>query len=422
MLSQDLGFISSWKMLTRDKGWVKPLLVLTLVSWIPILGQIAVLGYALEWARLTAWGVDSAPKQRGVKYGKVLTSGGIALLVCITMSIVLALVNIILFGGSYVSAAFPLLSGMTVSGLMGGVGTGVLFGGVSFFAILLMKVVNVFFGTFISAAMLRATVYDSFSAGWRVDRLFQMVLRDIGGFFHTYAVSLIGSIICGAISGVVAIAGGLVAGASVFFLAYHGPVDNYYSDFGAALMHMGALPILLFVILIVIVFFALQVVGVAMQLVSINAVGQWFCRFDVNRWGVSSAPLPDGTPHGFPGTAAGSAPCPPAEPGMPNEVSASAPQPAPEPVPEPVSKPASEPASVVDDATTVMPANEDVVPTAPLPDAPAETTADELPAEPVDEPVGEPADEPVAEKKPIPLGPISDDAQKQDDENGPIQA
>lgn len=54
MQTGEVGFMSSWRMLTRDKGWVKPLLVLTLVSWIPILGQIAVLGYGLEWARLTA--------------------------------------------------------------------------------------------------------------------------------------------------------------------------------------------------------------------------------------------------------------------------------------------------------------------------------------------------------------------------------
>ena len=44
MYAQQLGFVSSWKMLTRDKGWIKPLLILTLVGWIPILGQIAILG------------------------------------------------------------------------------------------------------------------------------------------------------------------------------------------------------------------------------------------------------------------------------------------------------------------------------------------------------------------------------------------
>lgn len=413
MLSHDLGFISSWKMLTRDKGWIKPLLVLTLVSWIPILGQIVVLGYGLEWARLTAWGVDSAPKQRGVKYGKVFATGGIGFLVAVTMSIVLGLANIILFGGAYVGAAFPLLSGATLSGLVGGLGSGLLFGGVSFAAILLMMVVNVFFGTFISAAMLRSTVYDSFSAGWRVDRLFQMVVRDLGGFFHTYAVSLIGSIVSGLASAIVVIVGGLVAGTSVFFLTYHAPVDGYYSDFASALLHIGAFPILLFVILAIVAFFAVQVVGVAMQLVSINAVGQWFCRFDVNRWGISSAPLPDGAPHDFSGAATGSTPCPPAEPVMPNEAVPSASQSVPEPVVEPAPEPVAEPTPVVDDVTTVLPDNKDAAPTAPVTDVPTETAAEELPAAP--------AEAPVVEKKPIPLGPIGDDSQEQNNESGSIQ-
>ena len=395
MLSQDLGFISSWKMLTRDKGWLKPVLVLTLVSWIPILGQIAVLGYGLEWARLTAWAVDSAPKQRGVQYGKVLTTGGIALLVAITMSILLGLVNVILFGGAYVGAAFPLLSGMTISGLVGSMGGGLLFGGVSFVAVLLMMVVNVFFGTFISVAMMRATVYDSFSAGWRLDRMFQMVVRDLGGFFHTYAVSLIGSIVSGLAAGLVTLVGLLFVGTSAFFLAYRGSIDGYYSDLGSILMHLGAFPILLLVILAIVAFFAVQVVGVAMQLVSINAAGQWFCRFDVNRWGVSSAPLPDGTPRDFSGNRTGSAPWTPV---MPQEAA---------------------------------PQQENTVVT-PVSSAPVESTPDEPKAEAAehvsDAPVGEApaegsqAEAPVAEKKPIPLGPISDESQDTADENGPVQA
>ena len=100
MQTGEVGFMSSWRMLTRDKGWVKPLLVLTLVSWIPILGQIAVLGYGLEWARLTAWGVESAPKQRGVDYGKVISTGARAFLITISLAFVCGLVLQILFPGS----------------------------------------------------------------------------------------------------------------------------------------------------------------------------------------------------------------------------------------------------------------------------------------------------------------------------------
>ena len=427
MLSHELGFVSSWKMLTRDKGWIKPLLVLTLVSWIPILGQIAVLGYGLEWARLTAWGVDSAPKQRGVKYGKVLTTGGIALLVTITMGIVLGILNVLLFGGAYVGAAFPLFMGMTVTGVLDSLGTSLLWGGFSLFPLLLMMVVNVFFGTFISAAMMRATVYDSFSAGWRVDRLAQMVGRDVGGFFHTYAVSLIGGLVSGIVSGLVAFVGMLFLGVGAFTLAYGMPTDGFSYDFGYVLLHMGAFPILMFVLLAIVALFAVQVVGVAMQLVSINAVGQWFCRFDVNRWGVSSAPLPHDVPRtgsGVPGAAVPAAPEAPAA--------------------EPVAAPPVEPVSgaPVDSASDAAPVDDvaHVVETAtPMPavtEIDAETAeeaarfaSEQTGTAHADNPAGDasaPANspeitEPVAEKKPIPLGPISDGSQDQIDEDGPIQ-
>lgn len=75
--------------------------VLTLVGWVPILGQIAVLGYGLEWARLTAWGIDAAPKQRGVDYGKVLTTGGIAFLVNLSMSVIVAILGSMIFGTTF---------------------------------------------------------------------------------------------------------------------------------------------------------------------------------------------------------------------------------------------------------------------------------------------------------------------------------
>ena len=115
MNAQNLGFMSSWHMLTRDKGWVKPVLVLTLVGWIPILGQIVLMGYGLEWARLTAWGVDAAPKQRGVDYGKVLSTGGRAFLVSLSLGFVIALVLQVVFPGSLYMLFTGLTAGNAVS-------------------------------------------------------------------------------------------------------------------------------------------------------------------------------------------------------------------------------------------------------------------------------------------------------------------
>lgn len=314
MYARQLGFASSWKMLTRDKGWIKPLLVLTLVGWIPILGQIAILGFGLEWARLTAWGVDAAPKQRGVAYGAVLSTGGIAFLITVTMGLVLGIVDLLLFGGWYPIAAFPMGAGVFSSSAFD------IAHDTSIFLMLVILVVNLLMGTFTTAAMMRATIYDSFSAGWRVDRLFQMIGRDPGGFLHAYAVSLIGGLVTTVYSLVISLAGSLLVmggavgvGLGVIFGAdVRGgdAVEHVMMSMGPGIIVMG-------VVIVVSVLFIGGVVNTAMQLISINAVGQWFCRFEVGRWDVSSAPLPEGVPGsgGWSGRAAASKPPVPPESG-----------------------------------------------------------------------------------------------------------
>lgn len=296
MLSNELGFTTSWKMLTRDKGWIKPILVLTLVGRVPILGQIAVLGYGLEWARLTAWGIDAAPKQRGVDYGKVLTTGGIAFLVNLSMSVIVAILGSMIFGTTFGIASIFGPIGSLFSNV---VSLTAVAGGAAFS--LIAAVVNIFMSTFILAACMRSTIYDGFTAGWRVDRLFQMIMKDPGGFFHAYAVKLIGDIVVGAYSAIVSLFGTLfLLGGVAGMMAYGYSTSHYRYDLAAhiinSLVAMGPGLVMVIVLLVIAALFVGGVITVAMQLVSINAMGQWFCRFDVNRWGTSSAPLPDGVP------------------------------------------------------------------------------------------------------------------------------
>lgn len=289
MYARQLGFASSWKMLTRDKGWIKPVLVLTLVGWIPILGQIAVLGYALEWARLTAWGVDAAPKQRGVAYGKVLATGGIAFLVSVTMGFALMLVDMLLFGDWYPASLFPAGMNPFTGSLLD------IMHRMSPFAVVAMLAFNLLAGTFCAAAMLRATLYDSFAAGWRLDRLFQMIARDAGGFLHLYAISLVGGAINVAYGLLVAMVASGIAFGGVMGMAVELAVGPG-SGIERLLFGLGPGIVVLTVIAFVLVTFAGSVISTALNLVCVNAVGQWFCRFEVECWGVSSAPLPDGVP------------------------------------------------------------------------------------------------------------------------------
>ena len=293
MNAQNLGFMSSWHMLTRDKGWVKPVLVLTLVGWIPILGQIVLMGYGLEWARLTAWGVDAAPKQRGVDYGKVLSTGGRAFLVSLSLGFVIALVLQVVFPGSL----YMLFTGLTAGNAVS-VATAMASGAAMS---ILTMVASIAMGTFLQAATLRATLYDSFSAGWRLDRLFQMIGRDFGGFLKVLLVTLIGGAFSGVYAFVVSmvlmlvVMGGVMSATA--FVGLSGSYMNGWHFLLEQLLRIGAGPLLLFIVVVIALAFVGSAISTAMSLVSMNAMGQWFCRFDVHRWGVSADPLPSDVPH-----------------------------------------------------------------------------------------------------------------------------
>lgn len=293
MNAQNLGFMSSWHMLTRDKGWVKPVLVLTLVGWIPILGQIVLMGYGLEWARLTAWGVDAAPKQRGVDYGKVLSTGGRAFLVSLSLGFVIALVLQVVFPGSL----YMLFTGLTAGNAVS-VATAMASGAAMS---ILAMVASIAMGTFLQAATLRATLYDSFSAGWRLNRLFQMIGRDFGGFLKVLLVTLIGGAISGVYAFVVSLVLMLVVMGGVMsataFVGLSGSYMNGWHFLLEQLLRIGAGPLLLFIVVVIALAFVGSAISTAMSLVSMNAMGQWFCRFDVHRWGVSADPLPSDVPH-----------------------------------------------------------------------------------------------------------------------------
>ena len=296
MLAHDLSFSASWKMMTRDKGWLKPILVLTLIGWIPILGQIAILGYGFEWARLTAWGVDAAPKQRGVDYGKILTTGGRAFVISLAVNVVLGILESLIFGvemgalGLFGSSN-SVLGNFAVAGALGTSGAAAIF----------FEIVNMLVSTFIMVAVMRATIYDDFSAAWRIDRLFQMISDDLGGFLRVYVISLIAglvkwlySLILGFVATIVVMGGavGVMAYGYGTGLMGHGAERMLIN----ALLNMGPAVLLLVVVLGVLAMFLGGVISTAMQLVTINATGQWFTRFDLARWGVSSAPLPAGVP------------------------------------------------------------------------------------------------------------------------------
>ena len=327
-------FSRSWALMTKEKGWIKPILLMALACFVPIVGALGVLGYACEWARLSAWGVNSSPKQKGVKVGACIASGWRAFVVILAWSLVVGIL------GGIVNAI--------LSFLLRGLGS------------TLVTIAEFVLAAPIMVAALHACVYEKIGAGFKVSRFVEMIKRDPSGLFKTLLIPL-------AEWGIVAAASTLVFSVMIGFALpdimrlvyeaqYYG--DSYTMASIIASILRGVLPgTILFL-------YATLVVSSAASLLFVNSIGLWMSQFDVRSWGgpdeplpaqastlppapvtpVEPAPAPESVPEPV------SVPEPPAEP-APAEASAPAATPEPAPAPEPAVAPvpqeeASKPVSV----------------------------------------------------------------------------
>lgn len=259
----------SWALLTRDSGWVKPVLILSLVGLVPIIGPMAVLGYALEWARLTAWGIDAAPKQRHVDVGQVLVSG-------LRGTVVLAVWELAL-GAAY--GLLCLVLGHTPGTSDGSVAAGLLDAVYGVVGTLLIVVVMV--------AQVRSAIYQRVKAGLRADRVLQMAGHDFGGLMHMLGMQVLGWLVelCVAVVfGVV-----LLALAMPYVIGYaSGDVllGSYaLGSWISQTLRSLVIPVVLFA-------FATSFVSQSTVLLTVTGVALWMRQFDVAKWGRSSDPLP----------------------------------------------------------------------------------------------------------------------------------
>lgn len=260
----------SWALLTHDSGWIKPVLVLSLVALVPIIGPIAVLGYALEWARLTAWGVDAAPKQKRVNVGQVLGTGWRGFLVGLVWNLVIWAVYAVL---SWVFGSGPGQNLGTALGVLD-----VVYGLVCLVASVIIVV-----------AQVRSAVYQRMGAGLRANRVFQMVSRDFGGLMHMLGIELLGWLAAVCVGLVFAAVAAAIVLPYAIGLGYTSssllPGSRALGNYIAGILGSLSVPVVLFS-------FLLSMVAQVTKLVTITGVALWMRQFDVARWGKSSDPLP----------------------------------------------------------------------------------------------------------------------------------
>ena len=260
-------FSRAWALLTRDRGWIKPVLVMSVALLVPIAGILGVMGYVFEWARLTAWGVNSAPRQRGVRVGACISSGWRAFVVGlvwgILSSIVLGIVAIVPVIGWIVAALWGLIT--------------------AFLAIVVV------------VASLRATIYQKIRPGLRASTIWKMVSHDPGGLVRVFLIELIGGALIGMVSTVVV----LVALFGVLpQVIYYAEYVMAYESVLSADMQAALVVQLIFSVLsalgpaAVVLIVVGNIMTVILYMVVATAVGLWMRQFNVPAWGRDEDPLP----------------------------------------------------------------------------------------------------------------------------------
>lgn len=261
-------YARSCALLKSQRGWIKPLLVLAAVQFVPVVGALGVTGYLLEYARLVAWGVDAAPKQKNVQVGACIRSGWRGFVAGLGAALAATLIE---------------------------VGLGYLFGADSEAVSFVSSVLSLLAGTISVVCALHATVYQSFRAGYK-RRIGQMLSGDFAGIVKI-------SLVYFTVSFVVALAlGVLIAFLFIQIMSAFTDIAPMlaYSDTLEAMTVGEAYRFLQQFLAVcgayapgIAILIYLAVLGTTYaQLILVLAVGLWFRRFNVPAWGSMDAPLP----------------------------------------------------------------------------------------------------------------------------------
>lgn len=382
---RDRYFARSWALLTLEKGWWKPVLIMALFGLIPVVGILALVGYALETARVTAWGINAGPKQKDLKFGTYIVTG---------------------FKAVVIALAF---------GLAYSIATGIL----SFIPVINLILIPVFivaafvYPLCINVVQVRASVYGRISAGFAFKNIFEMIKHDMGGLFRIFGMGIVlgivTSIIMGIIGGSAAISMFVNIGAQAMAIARTQNISSQ-NQLGLVVLALLARGFIQMGPIFLVIGYIGHVVGLIVMLLMQNAIALWMRQFNVPAWGQSNDPLPpfindprDGAAavYSAPAPVAPTAPAATAAPAVaPVAVPVAAPAPAPVATPAPAAPAApAAPVAPVAPAAPVAP-EVPVAPAAPEP-APASTVvvepiipttpeAPEAPAAPADAPTQNP--------------------------------
>lgn len=267
---EDKYFARSWAIITREQGWFGQIALLWVVSLVPIIGPLWVLGYLSERGRLVAWGIPTPPQQNNITFSTCVKSGWRAFLVLLGWSLAF---------GVIVGAleAIPIIGGIIAP---------------------IASLISVAVGIITMVAVVRATIYQQVSAGYNVSNIFKMVENDAAGLLRIFGMSLIGgAIIAFVVAIVFAIA--FIPSAASFIantetLARMIENETFAADSNTINLFLEWFEALMTPIIISSLIAAFP--NALLSLLSYVAVGLWTRQYNVPAWGNSDDPLPGTAP------------------------------------------------------------------------------------------------------------------------------
>lgn len=279
-MQQPRYFYDSWHDITSSPGWFVIILKLALVSLIPIFGAIVVYGYLYTWARERAWGINQ-PMPRRIfenKDGKLYSRGGLIFIISL---IVAAITSFIL--NVDMLASVTRISQMLAYSPQSLSDPNVLFNMLPLYLVphsslfgMVVSVILTIVGWIMS---MRVAIYDSFNAGFRLDKVWKMLTHNILGILKVWLMSIIVTV-------VVTIVGLVIAGLIVII-----PMAACFAMSGATVNAAIAAILLIIPLLLLAVYVALVLSSIETALV-IRALGYWTETFNVPEWGSYAEPLP----------------------------------------------------------------------------------------------------------------------------------
>lgn len=263
---RDRYFARSWALLTRDRGWIKPVLLMTVAVLVPIVGILGVAGYIYEWARLTAWGVNAAPKQRGVRIGECIASGWRVFVVTFVWYVVFSIVTGIL------------LSVPVIGDLLN----------------LVWSLVLALLAVIVIVAALRATIYQKIVPGLRVPTIWKMVSHDPVGLLRIAGIEILGGIIIGVVTTIALLPALFSIIPSLITMVEYLEYSSVLSSGMQARIAMQSIFSMLSSIgpTVIVLILVCGFIGTILSLVCVNATALWMRQFNVAAWGRDEDPLP----------------------------------------------------------------------------------------------------------------------------------